>query len=46
MENEFWLNLSSKNLPKAKEFFIKLGFTMNDRHQASRSSALRIDSPD
>jgi predicted lactoylglutathione lyase len=34
MENELWLNLSSKNLTKAKEFFTKLGFTMNDRHSA------------
>lgn len=34
MENEFWLNLSTKNLAKAKDFFIKIGFIMNDRHQA------------
>jgi predicted lactoylglutathione lyase len=32
MENDFWLNLASKDLKKAKEFFMKLGFTMNDRH--------------
>ena len=32
MEHDFWLNLSSKDLVKAKEFFTKLGFTMNDRH--------------
>ena len=34
MEQEFWLNLSSKDLEKAKEFFIKLGFKINERHQA------------
>lgn len=34
MENELWLNLSSKNLPLAKEFFTRLGFMMNERHQA------------
>lgn len=32
MENDFWLNLSSKDLNKSKEFFLKLGFTLNDRH--------------
>ena len=34
MKNEFWLNLSSKDLVKAKEFFVKIGFVMNERHQA------------
>lgn len=42
MENEFWLNLSSKNLLKSKEFFIKLGFTMNDRHQAPHMVSMFI----
>lgn len=32
MENEFWLNLASKDLKKSKEFFTKLGFEMNDKH--------------
>ncbi len=26
MENDFWLNLSSNDLTKAREFFVKLGF--------------------
>ena len=34
MKNEFWLNLASKDLAKAKEFFINLGFEINDKHQA------------
>lgn len=34
MQNEFWLNLASKDLKKSKEFFTKLGFVMNERHQA------------
>ena len=34
MENEFWINLSCKDLVKAKEFFLKIGFVMNERHQA------------
>ena len=34
MQNELWLNLASKNLEKAKEFFIKLGFEMNEAHKA------------
>jgi hypothetical protein len=42
VENEFWLNLSSKNLPKAKEFFSKIGFTMNDRHQAPHMVSMFI----
>lgn len=42
MENEFWINLSSKNLPKAKEFFSKLGFAMNDRHQAPHMVSMFI----
>ena len=42
MENEFWLNLSSKDLVKAKDFFTKLGFTMNDRHQAPHMVSMFI----
>jgi predicted lactoylglutathione lyase len=42
MENEFWINLPSKNLAKAKEFFIQLGFTMNDRHQAPHMVSMFI----
>jgi len=34
MKNEIWLNLASKDLVKAKEFFLKLGFEMNERHSA------------
>jgi predicted lactoylglutathione lyase len=32
MKNEFWLNIGSKDLPKAKEFYSKLGFEMNNKH--------------
>jgi uncharacterized protein len=42
MKNEFWLNLSSKNLPKAKEFFTKLGFSINERHQAPHMVSMFI----
>jgi hypothetical protein len=42
VDNEFWLNLSSKDLNKAREFFIKLGFTMNDRHQSPQMVSLFI----
>ena len=34
MQNDLWLNLASKDLQKAKEFFVKLGFEMNERHAA------------
>ncbi len=40
MENEFWLNLASKDLKKAKEFFIGLGFLINDRHSAPHMVSL------
>ena len=42
MENEFWLNLASKDLVKAKEFFIKLGCTINERHQAPHMVSLLV----
>lgn len=42
MENEFWLNLSSKDLKKSKEFFEKLGFKMNERHQAPHMVSMFI----
>ncbi len=42
MKNEFWLNLSSKDLKKAKDFFVKLGFTMNDRNLASHMVSMFI----
>ena len=42
MEHEFWLNLSSKDLVKAKEFFTKIGFTMNDHHQAPHMVSMLI----
>ncbi len=42
MENEFWINLSSKDLKKAKEFFVQLGFTMNDRHSAPHMVSMFI----
>lgn len=44
MDNEFWLNLSSKDLAKAKEFFTKLGFTMNERHQSPHMVSMFIGS--
>lgn len=42
MQNELWLNLSSKDLKKAKEFFIKIGFTINDRHSAPHMVSLFV----
>ena len=34
MNGDLWLNLPSKNLNKAREFFTKLGFEMNERHKS------------
>jgi predicted lactoylglutathione lyase len=42
MQNEFWLNLASKDLEKAREFFIKLGFKMNDRHASANMVSMFI----
>jgi predicted lactoylglutathione lyase len=42
MQNEFWLNLPSKNLPKAKEFFVKLGFKMNEAHQMAHMVSMFV----
>ena len=42
MKNEFWLNLASKDLLKAKEFFSKLGFEMNNRHSSSHMVSMFI----
>ena len=32
MEHDFWLNLASKDLARSREFFVKMGFAMNDAH--------------
>ena len=32
MQNDLWLNASSKDLTTAKEFFQKIGFEMNEKH--------------
>ncbi len=32
MQNDLWLNASSKDLNKAKEFFQKMGFVINEKH--------------
>jgi predicted lactoylglutathione lyase len=35
MTKEFWINLPVKDLKKSKEFFTKLGFTLNPRFSNS-----------
>ncbi len=42
MNNELWLNLSSKDLNRAKDFFVKLGFTMNEKHSASHMLSMFV----
>ncbi len=34
MKNTFWLNLPSKDLPRAQKFFTELGFVMNEQHKS------------
>jgi predicted lactoylglutathione lyase len=40
MESQFWLNLPSKDLNKAKEFFTKIGFKINERHSSPQMLGL------
>lgn len=44
MQNDLWLNLPSKDLKKAKEFFIKIGFEMNERHSAPHMVSMFVGS--
>ena len=44
MSNELWLNLPSKDLKKAKEFFVKMGFEMNDRHAGPHMVSMFVGS--
>ena len=34
MKNDLWLNLSTKNMERARKFFTDLGFEMNNAHPA------------
>lgn len=44
MKNDFWINLPSKNLVKAKEFFVKLGFSIDEVHSAPHMLSMDIGS--
>ena len=44
MQNELWINLSSKNISKAKAFFQEIGFEINNRHQAPHMLSLFVGS--
>lgn len=44
MENDFWLNISSKDLNKSRDFFIKLGFKINERHSGPHMVSLLMGS--
>ena len=39
-----WLNLPSSDLKKAKEFFVKVGFEMNEMHQAPHMVSMFVGS--
>ena len=32
MKNEFWINLATSDLKRARQFYSDIGFEMNDRH--------------
>lgn len=42
MQNDMWLNLPSADLKKAKEFFVKIGFEMNEMHQAPHMVSMYV----
>jgi predicted lactoylglutathione lyase len=39
MTKELWINLPVKDLAKSREFFAKLGFAFNPRHEGSDEAA-------
>jgi predicted lactoylglutathione lyase len=44
MQNDLWLNLPSKDLNKAKEFFAQIGFEMNEKCQAPEMVSMFLGS--
>lgn len=44
MESVLWINLPSKDIAKAREFFTKIGFEINSRHQAPHMLSLFVGS--
>ncbi len=44
MQNELWLNASSKDLIKAKEFFQKIGFAIDETYSNAGMLSLRVGS--
>jgi len=42
VENDFWINLASKDLSKSREFFSRLGFEMNAGHPNANMVSMRI----
>ena len=44
MDNDFWLNLASSDLKKSKEFYSKIGFTMNEAHAAPHMVSMFVGS--
>lgn len=44
MSKEMWLNLPSKDLIKAKDFFVKLGFDIDTEHSGPHMVSLRVGS--
>jgi predicted lactoylglutathione lyase len=42
MTKEIWLNLPSKDLNRTKEFFGKIGFTLNEKHTSCEMVCFEI----
>ena len=42
MTKEIWINLPVKDLNKSKEFFTKLGFSLNSQHSSAESVSFFI----
>jgi predicted lactoylglutathione lyase len=44
MTKEIWLNLPVKNVSKSKEFFAKIGFTINEKHEKPDMACVLVGS--
>ena len=42
MVKQIWLNLPVEDVAKAREFFIKIGFSFNDKHESPDCSCLIV----
>jgi predicted lactoylglutathione lyase len=44
MTKELWINLPVKNVEKARNFFIEIGFKSDEKHETATSAAIMVGS--